>query len=321
MQPIRHAVAAVLVLATLGAAHAQGYPNRAVRFIIPQSPGSATDTVARLIGTRLAERFGQPVVHENRTGAGGVIGAELMVKSAPDGYTILIISATHTVNPSLRKSLPYDSINDFAPVTMATAQPYVMLAHPSLPVKGVKELIALARARPGQINFASSGAGTLGHLGFEQLKTTAKVNMVHVPYKSIGAAMADIVGGHITLLYSTVVSGMPQVNAGRLRALAVSSPKRAQVAPNVPTVAESGFPGYEVTGWYGVVAPAKTPPEIINRLNSEITAILRLPAVTERLAGDGSEAVANTPEQFGAHIRAEIAKWGQVVKAAGITAD
>ncbi|MFN9490131.1 MAG: tripartite tricarboxylate transporter substrate binding protein [Betaproteobacteria bacterium] len=321
MQPIRHAVAAVLVLATLGAAHAQGYPNRAVRFIIPQSPGSATDTVARLIGTRLAERFGQPVVHENRTGAGGVIGAELLVKSAPDGYTILIISATHTVNPSLRKSLPYDSINDFAPVTMATAQPYVMLAHPSLPVKGVKELIALARARPGQINFASSGAGTLGHLGFEQLKTTAKVNMVHVPYKSIGAAMADIVGGHITLLYSTVVSGMPQVNAGRLRALAVSSPKRAQVAPNVPTVAESGFPGYEVTGWYGVVAPAKTPPEIINRLNSEITAILRLPAVTERLAGDGSEAVANTPEQFGAHIRAEIAKWGQVVKAAGITAD
>jgi len=321
MQPIRHAVAAVLVLATLGAAHAQGYPNRAVRFIIPQSPGSATDTVARLIGTRLAERFGQPVVHENRTGAGGVIGAELLVKSAPDGYTILIISATHTVNPSLRKSLPYDSINDFAPVTMATAQPYVMLAHPSLPVKGVKELIALARARPGQINFASSGAGTLGHLGFEQLKTTAKVNMVHVPYKSIGAAMADIVGGHITLLYSTVVSGMPQVNAGRLRALAVSSPKRAQVAPNVPTVAESGFPGYEVTGWYGVVAPAKTPPEIINRLNSEITAILRLPAVTERLAGDGSEAVANTPEQFGAHIRAEIAKWAKVVKAAGITAD
>lgn len=321
MQPIRHAVAAVLVLATLGAAHAQGYPNRAVRFIIPQSPGSATDTVARLIGTRLAERFGQPVVHENRTGAGGVIGAELLVKSAPDGYTILIISATHTVNPSLRKSLPYDSINDFAPVTMATAQPYVMLAHPSLPVKGVKELIALARARPGQINFASSGAGTLGHLGFEQLKTTAKVNMVHVPYKSIGAAMADIVGGHITLLYSTVVSGMPQVNAGRLRALAVSSPKRAQVAPNVPTVAESGFPGYEVTGWYGVVAPAKTPPEIINRLNSEITAILRLPAVTERLAGDGSEAVANTPEQFGAHIRAEIAKWAKVVKAANITVE
>ena len=324
MPSIRHAAAVLLVplaCAGAGAVHAQGYPNRVIRFIIPQSAGSATDTVARLIGTRLAERFGQPVVHENRTGAGGVIGAELLVKSAPDGYTLLIISATHTVNPSLRKSLPYDSINDFAPVTMATAQPYVMLAHPSLPVKGVKELVALARARPGQINFASSGAGTLGHLGFEQLKTIAKVNMVHVPYKSIGAAMADIVGGHITLLYSTVVSGMPQVNAGRLRALAVSSPRRAQVAPSVPTVAESGFPGYEVTGWYGVVAPAKTPPEIVNRLHGEISAILRLPAVAERLAGDGSEAVGSTPEQFSAHIRAEIAKWAKVVKAAGITAD
>lgn len=321
MLPIRHAAVALLAFTAFSTVHAQAYPARAVRLIIPQSAGSATDTVARLIGTRLSERFAQPVVHENRTGAGGVIGAELLVKSAPDGYTILIISATHTVNPSLRKNLPYDSVNDFAPVTMATAQPYVMLAHPSLPVKGVKELVALARARPGQINFASSGAGTLGHLGFEQLKTIANVNMVHVSYKSIGAAMTDIVGGHITLLYSTVVSGLPQVNAGRLRALAVSSPKRAQVAPNVPTVAESGFPGYEVTGWYGIVAPAKTPPEIIGRLNSEISTILRLPAVTERLAGDGSEAVGNTPEQFGAHIRAEIAKWAKVVKAAGITAD
>lgn len=313
------ALAACTLLAT--EAGAQTYPSRAVRFIIPQSAGSATDTVARMIGSRLAEKFGQPVIPENRTGAGGVIGAEITAKAAPDGYTITIVSATHTVNPSLRRNLPYDTVADFAPVTMATAQPYVMLAHPSLPAKNVKELVALARTRPGQINYASSGAGTLGHLGFELLKTSANISMVHVPYKGIVPAITDIVGGHVSLLYSTVVSGMPQVNAGKLRALAVSSIKRAQVAPNVPTVAESGFPGYDVSGWYGILVPAKTPAEIINRLNSEIVAILRSPAVTERLAADGSEAVGNTPEQFGAHIKSEITKWGKVVKAAGITAD
>ena len=274
-----------------------------------------------MIGQRLADKFSQPVIHENRAGAGGVIGAELTVKAPPDGYTMLIISATHSVNPSLRKSMPYDSVADFAPITLATAQPYVMLAHPSLPAKNVKELVALARAHPGQVNYASSGAGTLGHLGFEQLNTMAKVKMVHVPYKGIVPAMTDIVGGHVTLLYSTVVSGLPQVNAGKLRALAVSSGKRAQVAPNVPTVAESGFPGYDVRGWYGIVAPAKTPAAIINRLNTEIVAILRSPAASERLAADGSEAVGSTPEEFGAHIKSEMMKWGQVVKAAGITAD
>lgn len=322
----RHAAAIATLAACSGLlpaleAAAQTYPTRAVRLIIPQSAGSATDTVARMIGTRLAEKFGQPVVHENRVGAGGIIGVELMAKAAPDGYTIAIVSATHAVNPSLRRNLPYDSIADFAPVTMATAQPYVMLAHPSLPAKNVRELVALARSRPGQINYASSGAGTLGHLGFELLKTTASVNMVHVPYKGIVPAITDIVGGHVSLLYSTVVSGMPQVNAGKLRALAVSSIKRAQVAPGVPTVAESGFPGYDVSGWYGILAPAKTPPDIVNRLNSEIVTILRSPAAAERLAMDGSEAVGNTPEQFAAHIKSEIAKWGKVVKAAGITVD
>lgn len=312
---------AVLLITACAAAQAQNYPSRAIRFIIPQSAGSATDTVARMVGTRLSERFGQPVIHENRAGAGGVIGAELMVKSPPDGYTLLIISATHTVNPSLRKSLPYDSIADFAPVTMATAQPYVMLAHPALPVKTVKELVTLAKTRPGQINYASSGAGTLGHLGFEQLKTAAGINMVHVPFKGIVPAMTDIVGGHVMLLYSTVVSGLPQVKAGKLRALAVSSAKRSQAAPEIPAVAESGFPGYDVSGWYGIVAPARTPGDIIARLNTEIVAILKSPAATERLAADGSEAVGSTPDQFAAHLRAEMAKWAKVVKAAGITAD
>lgn len=302
-------------------ADAQTYPSRTIRFIIPQSAGSATDTVARMIGSRLAEKFAQPVVPENRTGAGGIIGVELAAKSAPDGYTLVIVSATHAVNPSLRRNLPYDAVADFAPVTMATAQPYVMLAHPSLPAKNVRELVALARARPGQINYASSGAGTLGHLGFELLKSTSHISMVHVPYKGIVPAITDIVGGHVSLLYSTVVSGMPQVKAGKLRALAVSSAKRAQVAPEVPTVAESGFPGYDVSGWYGILAPAKTPAAIINRLNSEIVAILRSPAVAQRLAEDGSEAVGGTPEQFSAQLKSEIAKWSTVVKTAGITAD
>jgi tripartite-type tricarboxylate transporter receptor subunit TctC len=324
MSHVRAAVTAALAVISIsaaGIAHAHNYPTRAIRFIIPHSAGSATDTVARMIGMRLADRFGQPVIHENRSGAGGVLGAEITVKAPPDGYTMLIVSATHTVNPSLRKSLPYDTIADFAPITLATAQPYVMLAHPSLPAKNVRELVALARAHPGQVNYASSGAGTLGHLGFEQINTMAKVKMVHVPYKGIVPAMTDIVGGHVTLLYSTVVSGMPQVNAGKLRALAVSSGKRAQVAPNVPTVAESGFPGYDVRGWYGIVAPAKTPAAIITRLNTEIVAILRSPAAAERLTSDGSEAVGGTPEEFGAHIKSEITKWGQLVKAAGITAD
>lgn len=324
MNIIHRATIATLITCSglwVAATHAQTYPARAIRFIIPQSAGSATDTVARLIGTRLAEKFGQPVVHENRVGAGGIIGVELTAKAAPDGYTFAIVSATHAVNPSLRRNLPYDSITDFAPITMATAQPYVMLAHPSLPAKNVKELVALARVRPGQINYASSGAGTLGHLGFELLKTTAGINMVHVPYKGIVPAITDIVGGHVSLLYSTVVSGMPQVNAGKLRALAVSSAKRAQVAPGVPTVAEAGFPGYDVSGWYGILAPAKTPSDIVNRLNTEIVIILRSPAATERLAMDGSEAVGNTPEQFTAHLKSEIVKWGKVVKAAGITAE
>ena len=316
-----HIAGALLACCATGLAHAQTYPIRAIRFVIPQSAGSATDTVARMIGARLAEKLGQPVVHENRAGAGGIIGVEMTARAAPDGYTIVIISATHTVNPGLRRNLPYDTITDFAPITMATAQTYVMLAHPSLPARNVKELVALARARPGQINYASSGAGTLGHLGFELLKTTANINMVHVPYKGIVPAITDIVGGHVSLLYSTTGSAMPQVNTGKLRALAVSSGKRAQVAPGVPTVAESGFPGYDVSGWYGILAPAKTPADIINRLNTEIVTILRSPAATERLSADGSEAVGSTPEQFGAHLKSEMVKWGKVVKAAGITAD
>lgn len=297
---------------------AQQYPSKAVRFIVPQTAGSATDTVARAIAVKLAERFGQPVVVENRAGASGIIGAELAAKAPPDGHTILIVSATHTVNPSLRHSLPFDPVKDFAPVTLATSQSYMLLAHPSLPAKNVKELVALAKARPGQIDYAATGIGSLGHLAFELLNVTAGIKLSLVPYKGVSPALTDLLGGHVSVLFLTVVSSTPQVRAGRVRGLAVSGAKRSPIAPDIPTIAESGFPGFEVSGWYGILAPANTPAAIVTRLNSEIVAILRSPEMRERLAADGSEAVGGTPQQFGDQLRSEIAKWGKVVSAAGI---
>ena len=316
-------MAAVLcaMLALQCNASAQGYPTKLIHFIVPQSPGSATDTVARMIAQKLSERMGQQVVVDNRAGAGGIIGAELAAKAAPDGYTIVIVSATHAVNPSLRHSLPFDPVRSFTPVTLATSQPYVLVAHPSLPARTVKELVALARAHPGQINYASSAAGSLGHLGLEQLKSMAHIDMVHVPYKGVIPALTDVMGGHVSLMFLTLVSGMPQVKAGKLRALAVSAAKRSPAAPEVPTVAESGFPDFDVRGWYAILAPANTPAAVVNRLNAEIVVILHTSEVRERLAADGSEAVGSTPEQLDRHLKAEIAKWARVIKAAGIKAD
>ena len=301
-----------------GSATAQQFPSKAVRFIVPQTAGSATDTVARGIAVKLAERLGHPVVAENRPGASGIIGGEVVAKAPPDGYTILIVSATHSVNPSLHRSLPFDPVKDFAPVTLATSQPYVLLAHPSLPAKSVKELVALARARPGQIDYAATAVGSLGHLGFELLNVTAGIKLHFIPYKGVAPALTDLLGGHVSVLFLTVVSSLPQVRAGRLRGLAVSGAKRLAVAPEIPTVAENGFPGFEVSGWYGILAPAGTPQAVIARLNGEIVAILRSPELKERLAADGSDAVGSTPQQFGEHLRAEIAKWARVVKAAKI---
>jgi tripartite-type tricarboxylate transporter receptor subunit TctC len=316
---ILHSSAFILCCAVAaGAATAQQYPSKTVRFIVPQTAGSATDTVARGIAVRLAERFGLPVVVENRAGASGIIGAELVAKAPPDGHTILIVSATHTVNPSLRRSLPFDPVKDFAPVTLATSQSYMLLAHPSLPAKNVRELVALAKARPGQIDYAATAIGSLGHLAFELLNVTAGIKLSLVPYKGVSPALADLLGGHVSVLFLTVVSGTPQVRAGRLRGLAVSGAKRSPIAPDIPTVAESGFPGFEVSGWYGILAPANTPAAVVIRLNSEMVAILQSPEMRERLAADGSEAVGSSPQQFGDQLKSEIAKWGKVVSAAGI---
>lgn len=301
---------------------AQNYPAKSIRLLVPQSAGSATDTVGRAIAQKLSERMGQPVVIDNRAGASGLIAGEMVAKAPPDGHTLLIVSATHTVNPSLRKSMPYDAIRDFTPITLATGQSYLLLAHPSLPVKNVKELVQLAKARPGQINYASTAVGSLGHLGFELLKTTAGIDLVHITYKGVGPALTDIMGGHVSLLFLTIVSGLPQVKAGRLKGLAVSSLKRSPIAPDIPTVAESGvLPGFDVSGWYGILGPAHLPAAITGKLNSEIAAILKLQDIRERLAADGSEAVGSTPEAFAAHLKTEVAKWAKVVKAAGIKSE
>ena len=324
MSHVRAAVTTALAVISISAvsiAHAQNYPTRAIRFIIPQSAGSATDTVARMIGTRLADKFGQPVVHENRAGAGGVIGAEITVKAPPDGYTMLIVSATHTVNPSLRKSLPYDTIADFAPITLATAQPYVMLAHPSLPAKNVKELVALARAHPGQVNYASSGAGTLGHLGFEQLNTMGKVKMVHVPYKGAAPAVVDLISGHVQLSFISAPGAMPHVQEKRLRVLAVTNSKRSLLLPEIPTISEAGLKGYESEGWHGLFTPTGTPKPAIDRLYKEISTLLRDPKINSVLAAGGAEPVGIPPEEFGRKLNLEIEKWAKVVKSSGMKVD
>ncbi len=312
-------MAGVLTSGVGGAAIAQTYPAKSIRLLVPQSAGSATDTVARAIGQKLGERVGQQVVIDNRAGASGLIAGEMVAKAPPDGHTLLIVSATHTVIPSLRKSMPYDTLRDFTPITLATTQSYLLLAHPSLPVKNVKELVALAKARPGQINYASTAVGSLGHLGFELLKVNAGIDMMHITYKGVGPALTEIMGGHVQLLFLTIVSGLPQVKAGKLKGLAVSSLKRSPIAPEIPTVAESGvLPGFDVSGWYGILGPASLPAPVTGRLNSEIAAILKTPEIRERLAADGSEAVGSTPDAFAAHLKTEVAKWGKVVKAAGI---
>jgi len=243
---------------------------------------------------------------------------ELLAKAPADGHTLGIVSGTHTVNPGIRRNMPFDALKDFVPVTLATSQPYLLVAHPSLPVKTVKELVALARAHPGQINFASSGSGTLGHLAIELLKTTAHVDMVHIPYKGIDPTLTDLLGGHVSLLCPTLVSGLPQAKAGRLAGLAVTTARRAAIAPDIPTIAEAGIPGFDVSGWFGILAPAGTPAAVVERLNTEIVAILHLPEVQERLATDGSTPVGSTPAQFEAHLKSEMAKWAKVVRAAGI---
>lgn len=299
------------------------YPARPVRLIVPYPPGGANDIIGRLIGGKLTEGWGYQVVVENRPGSAGNIGAGVLVRSAPDGYTLMIGGAgTLTVNPSLyRGKLPFDTLRDFAPLSLVATLPLMLVVHPSLPVKSVRELVALARSRPGELNFSSPGSGTPGHLAGELFKTLTGVTMVHVPYKGGALALVDLLAGHVHLMFDNMPVTLPHVRAGRLRGVAVTSLKRSPTVPELPTVAESGIRGFEIIGWWGALTVARTPQPIVDKLSADIQGVVRLPDVQERLSSQGFEPVGSSAEQFVAHIRSELAKWEKVVRESGARAD
>ena len=310
-------LAAVCLFAASGVT-AQTYPEKPIRFIVPFAPGGTNDIVARMVAVKLTEAWGQPVVIDNRGGAGGVIGADLAAKSVPDGYTLLMANVNFATNPGLVRNLPYNTDKDFAAVSLLATSPSVLVVHPSLNVRSVKELIALAKAKPGQLNYSTSGAGSTGHMAMELLKQMAAIDMVAVHYKGGGPALIDLIAGRVSPGFATILSAVPHIEGGRLRALAVSTPKRSAALPDLPTVAESGVPGYEFTGWWGVVVPARTPQPVITKLNAELVKILSQPDVRERLMREGADPASTTPQAFATYMRTEVAKWSKVIKDANI---
>jgi len=303
-------------------ASAQGYPNRTIRLVVPFPAGGTTDILAREVAQKLTEVLGQAVVVDNRPGAAGNIGSDLVAKSAPDGYTLLMGTVgTHAINPSLYSKMPYDHVKDFAPVVLVAGVPNVLVVNPALPVNSVSDLIKLAKDKPGQINFASSGSGTSIHLSGELFKTMAGIDMTHVPYKGSSPALTDLIGGQVQIMFDNLPSALPQIKGGRLRAIAVTSLKRAPVLPDIPTINESGLPGFEASSWFGVLAPAGTPAPIVARINTEVNKWLQSADAREKLLGQGAEAAGGSPEQFANHIRAESEKWAKVVKASGAKVD
>jgi tripartite-type tricarboxylate transporter receptor subunit TctC len=295
-----------------------GYPSRAIRIIVPYAAGGNTDITARAIGSKLTEAFGQQVIIDNRPGGATNIGSELAAKAAPDGYTIFMGGASNAINMSLYAKPPYDTLRDFAPITLCVKGANVLSIHPSLPVKTLKELIALAKARPGQLNFASSGLGSSNQMAGELLKLMAGVNIVHVPYKGNAPALTDTVAGHVHMIFSGVPALVPHIQSGRLRAVAIGSLKRFSAIPEVPTFDESGLKGYEATTWFGLMAPVKTPREIVARLNSEVAKVIASTEITHRFVNDGLEPIGGSQEQFAKFIREEIVKYAKVIKAADI---
>ena len=305
-----------------GVAAAQTYPAKPVRIVVPYAAGGPYDDIARTLGQRLTEIWGHPLIVENRGGAGGNIGAEVVAKAAPDGYTLLLGNAGPiTVNPTLFKKLPYDPQRDLAPVGMLNASRMVLSVHPSLPAKNVKELVALAKASPGKLSFASSGVGNLQHLGMELLQIQAGMKMNHVPYKGAAPAFVDLIAGQVDSMFANIVGTMPHVRTGKLRAIAVTTVTRTAAAPEIPTIAESGVPGYDHGPWNGLFAPAKTPPMVIAKIHAEVDRELQSPDVRKVFGNEGIEAVANKPDEFAAIIHEELVRWPKVVKAAGIKAE
>lgn len=319
------AAGAALCLATPAFAQAQApapaYPTKPVKLVVPYPPGGPTDIVARLVAQKLSDAMGQQFIVDNRPGAGGNPGAELVARSPADGYTLVVATTAHAINPSLFKNLGYSLSKDFAPVSQLTSGPLVIVANPQLPAKNVAELIALAKAKPGELNFASSGNGQSTHLSAELFAAMAGVKMNHIPYKGSAPALTDTMGGQTQLIFDTMLSAMPHVKAGKLKALAVTSATRSPVAPDLPTVAESGLPGYEAIAWNGLLAPAGTPPEVLARLSAELKKVLAAPDVKDKFEAQGFAASWNSPEDFGRFMSAEVDKWAKVVKTSGAKVD
>jgi tripartite-type tricarboxylate transporter receptor subunit TctC len=298
-----------------------GYPARPIRFILPFPPGGGTDILGRLLAERLAANLGQPVVIENRGGAGGNVGAEAAARSAPDGYTIVLVAPSLAIGPTLYSKLNYDPVKDFAPISLVATVPNVMITHPSVPAQTLQEFIAYARSRPGALNFGSGGAGTSNHLAGELFNLLTGTKLVHIPYKGVNLAMQDVLAGNVHLVFIGIPAAAPHIKAGKLRALALVAPERSAALPEVPTVAQAGVSNFDVTTWYGVLAPAGTPRAIVTRLNAELVKVVHSPDVRERLAATGTEPLTSTPEEFAAYIQREIAKWGDVIRKAAVKAD
>lgn len=307
-----------LAAATVPAQAQTSYPSRTVRLIVPSSPGGGTDISARILAPQLTQFLGQQVIVENRPGAGTMIGGEAVARAAPDGYTLLMGISTLAINPAMYKKVPYDALKDLAPISQAVSLSNVLVIHPSLPPRNVKEFVAFVKTRPGQINFASAGVGTSPHLSMELLLVLAKLNMVHVPYKGSGPGVTDLLAGHVPVMMPNMLSAQPHIKSGRMRALGVTGSKRAPGADDIPTIAEAGVAGYEAVQWYGVLAPAATPRDIITKLHTGVVRALQNPEVRQRLLNDGAEPVGSSPAEFAEYLRSETEKWARVIKAAGI---
>jgi tripartite-type tricarboxylate transporter receptor subunit TctC len=315
---IQAVIVTFLVIASDSAlAQAASYPSRPIRIIVPSSPGGGLDFFARAVAQQMSSSWGQSVVIDNRAGAGGTIGPDLVAKAAPDGYTLLVVSASFAVNPSVYPKLPYDSVRDFSPIILATVQPQILVVHSSVAAKSVADLVALAKAKPGQLNYSSPGAGTLSHLAFELFNSAAGVNIVHIPYKGSGLSMTAIVGGETQTSMASSVTALPHIKSGRLRAIAATGERRTPALPDVLTLAEQGLPAATISGWFAFVGPARMPGEIVDKLNAEFTRILKMQQTRDLLAREGSEPAPGTPGQLGKHIAAEIARLGKIVSAAG----
>lgn len=318
---MRIAIAASLALAC-GPAVAQTYPHKPIRFIAPNGLGGTTDLVTRSIAQKLSDALGQQVVVDNRPGSGGILGTEIVARAPADGYTLLMGTAGNlAISPNLYKKIAYDPIRDFSPVTQISASAYMLVVHPALSVRSVKDLVALAKSKPGTLNYASAGSGTGGHLSMELFRSTTGINMVHVPYKGGMAGLTEVLGGQVQAMFNGIPSTLPLARANRLRALAVTTAKRSSAAPELPTVAESGYPSYESTSWTAIMVPAGTPREIITRLHGEVVRALAAPEVKERLVADGAEPVGSTPAELATYIKAELVKWAKVIKQSGARAD